>query len=90
MRTICNNLDIIFNKIVNDKVDIYDINKHNCILSQMEYDYKYANMNDIINDSIIFKNEDFPAPLRPIRPTLSPSSREKEVFAKRSTCPYAS
>ena len=45
-----------FNRIVNNKIDIYDINKDNCILSQMEYDYN--NINTSINN-IVFKNEDY-------------------------------
>ena len=38
----------------------------------------------------IFNKEDLPVPLRPIKPTRSPDSSEKAVFARRSTWPKAS
>jgi hypothetical protein len=46
--------NIVYNNNLN-KIDIYDINKTNTTLSQMEYDYNnYSN-----NNIILFKNEDY-------------------------------
>ena len=38
----------------------------------------------------ILSREDLPAPLRPIRPTRSPASREKVAWSSKATCPKAS
>ena len=46
-----------FNKIINNKTHVYDINNINTTLSQMEYDYN-NNINASINN-IVFKNEDY-------------------------------
>jgi hypothetical protein len=43
-----------FNKIINNKTTIYDINNINTCLSQMEYEY-----NTSINNKVIFNNEDY-------------------------------
>ncbi len=54
-----------YNKYINDiniinNIDIYDINKDNVILSQMEYDYyNYNSMNMNMNMNINIKYEDY-------------------------------
>lgn len=53
-----------YNKYINNinNVDIYDINKENAILSQMEYDYNYStnnSMNNSTNNNINIKYDDY-------------------------------
>uniref|UniRef100_A0A6C0HX47 DNA methylase adenine-specific domain-containing protein n=1 Tax=viral metagenome TaxID=1070528 RepID=A0A6C0HX47_9ZZZZ len=51
-----------FNKIINNKTTVYDINNINTTLSQMEYDYNTSinnNINASIISKVIFNNEDY-------------------------------